>query len=96
MMPGATAEMLDMEVQEAEEYLLKLRGDLESSGFTVTYEVLRGDPASLIVETARAFQADLIVLGTHARCGMDAFWSGSVAPKICKQCKMPLLFVPLE
>lgn len=96
MMPGATSEMLDMEVQEAEEYLSKLQGELTQGGFTVTFEVLRGDPASLIVETAQAIQADLIVLGTHARCGMDAFWSGSIAPKISKQSKIPLLFVPVE
>lgn len=96
MMPGATAEMLDMEVQEAEDYLMKLQGQLQKDGLNITGQVLRGDPASIIVKTAREIQADLIVLGTHARYGINAFWSESVAPKIYKQCKIPLFFVPLK
>ncbi len=96
MMPGATSEMLDMEEQEAKEYLLELQEELEQSGFTATVEVLRGDAATLIVETAGEFQADLIVLGTHAKRGMEAFWAGSIAPKISRQSKIPLLFVPIE
>lgn len=96
MMPGATAEMLDMEVQDAEDYLLKLREPFEKDGLNVTCQVLRGDPASIIVETARNIHADIIVLGTHAKYGINAFWDESVAPKISNQCKLPLFFIPLK
>jgi nucleotide-binding universal stress UspA family protein len=43
--------------------LLKVHRKLEKNGFIVSTEVLRGDPPSLIVETAQRIQADLIVLG---------------------------------
>ena len=39
---------------------------------------------------------DLIILGTHGKSGMDAFWSGSVTNKVCSECKIPLLLVPVS
>jgi len=37
----------------------------------------------------------MIVLGTHGKAGMDAFWAGSVGPKISGRSKLPLLLVPV-
>lgn len=96
LMPGATAAALDMVEAEGEEYLHAILSKLQGSGLTITTEVIRGDPASTIVETAEANEADLIVLGTHGKAGMDAFWSGSVAPKITSHSNVPLLLVPVE
>jgi nucleotide-binding universal stress UspA family protein len=95
LMPGSTSEMLAVEFQEANEYLLKHQQELQDSGFTVTAEVMRGDPALVIADAAQRFQADLIVLGTHARSRMDAFWAGSAAPNIYKRCRIPLLLIPV-
>jgi nucleotide-binding universal stress UspA family protein len=95
LMPGSTSEVLDMEFQEAEEYLHKHQLELEEKGFTVTAGVERGDPAEVIAGAAQRFPSDLIVLGTHARPHMDAFWSGSAILKICKRCQIPLLLVPV-
>jgi len=41
-----------------------------------------GDPRSLIVETAREWAADLIVLGSHGRRGLDRFLMGSVSESV--------------
>jgi nucleotide-binding universal stress UspA family protein len=95
LLPGSTSEMLDMEVQNAGDYLRSLLEELQRDGFTAAAEVFRGDPAEMIIESAERLRADLIVLGTHAKTPMSAFWSGSVAPKICKRSKMPLLLVPV-
>jgi len=35
----------------------------------------------------------LIVLATHGRTTMDAFWSGSVTPKVLRQSLAPVLLV---
>jgi len=64
-------------------------------GFQASAHVLRGDPASVIVEAAAQAKIDLIVLGTHGKTGMDAFWSGSVAHRICSQSRVPLLLIPV-
>lgn len=66
---------------------------MEREGFEASAHVLRGDPASVIVEAANLPLINLVVLGTHGRTGMDAFWSGSVAHRICSQSKVPLLLV---
>jgi nucleotide-binding universal stress UspA family protein len=58
--------------------------------------VQRGDPADVIVKTAAKAQADLIVLGTHARSQMASFWSGSVTPKVAGRTQLPLLLVPVS
>lgn len=42
------------------------------------------DPASAIMETARALDADLIVMGTHGRGGLKRIIVGSVADKVVR------------
>ncbi|NCO90619.1 MAG: hypothetical protein COZ06_25195 [Armatimonadetes bacterium CG_4_10_14_3_um_filter_66_18] len=54
----------------------------------------RGDAGTLIARTAAEVEADLVVLGTHAKAGMEAFWSASVAPKVSSLSHVPLLLVP--
>ena len=39
---------------------------------------------------------DLMVLGTHGKVGTAGFWSGSITPRICARCKIPLLLVPVS
>jgi heterodisulfide reductase subunit A len=39
--------------------------------------------------------ADLVVLATHRKSGMGAFWSGSVAPRVSSRLERPLLLVPV-
>jgi nucleotide-binding universal stress UspA family protein len=95
LMPGTTAVALDMVEAEADDYLNSILAKLHDSDLTITTEVRRGDPPICIVETAEESGADLIVLGTHGRAGMDAFWSGSVAPKISSRSNLPLLLVPV-
>ncbi len=42
-----------------------------------------------------AIAADLIVLSTHRKAGMDAFWVHSVAPNVTRRTDIPQLFIPL-
>jgi len=61
----------------------------------VAYEckVLIGDPATLIRETARDEQADLIVLGHHGQGGIAGTLVGSVTFKTIHRAQTPLLIV---
>ncbi len=47
-----------------------------------TAEVLKGDPRTSIMEKAKEWKADVIVMGTHARRGIDEIVMGSVADAI--------------
>lgn len=95
MLPGTTKRALELTTQDAERYFQELEEGLRREGFQASAHVLRGDPASVIVEAAQLPEIDLVVLGTHGRTGMDAFWSGSVAHRICSQSRVPLLLVPV-
>jgi nucleotide-binding universal stress UspA family protein len=95
MLPGTTSRVLEMTTQDAERYFQKLHDDLVREGYQASAHVLRGDPASVIVEAAELPDIDMVVLGTHGKTGMDAFWAGSVAHRICSQSRVPLLLVPV-
>jgi nucleotide-binding universal stress UspA family protein len=96
LLPTATSELLEMSLEAGKHYLAQLMSKLVKQHVPVTGEVQRGDPARQIVRSARQFQADIIVLGTHGKTAMDAFWSGSVTPKIATQTHLPLLLVPVH
>ncbi len=95
LLPGATRAVLDMVQQEAVSYLRRLTPTFQRQSVAVTAEVARGDPAGVITDTAQAIQADVIVLGTHGKAGMDAFWSGSLSPILAGRLRLPLLLVPV-
>ena len=95
MLPGTTSQLLELTAQDANKYFQGLEEGLRQEGFEASAHVLRGDPASVIVEAAVRAQIDLIVVSTHGKTGMDAFWSGSVAHRICSQSRIPLLLIPL-
>ncbi|MBI1855226.1 MAG: universal stress protein [Chloroflexi bacterium] len=68
----------------------------QAAAIKVFAEVARGDPARGIVKIAELSGADLIILTTHRKAGIGAFWARSVAPKVAQKTKMPLLLIPLS
>ncbi len=95
LLPGAMRAVLDLAQENAEQYLRRRVAALEAAGLTVQAETRRGDPTAVIVETAASHGSDLIVLGTHGKTGIDAFWAGSTGPKISVRSRLPLLLVPV-
>jgi nucleotide-binding universal stress UspA family protein len=96
LLPAATSVMLDMTEASAQDYLQGKAASLQSEGLIVSWEVRRGDPASNIIDSAEQSNSDLIVLATHGKSGIGAFWAGSVAPKVVTQTRIPLLLVPVR
>jgi nucleotide-binding universal stress UspA family protein len=95
LLPHTAAAILDEAEDGSAAYLRRCVERAQAGGLTLTAEVRRGDPAPAIVAAAEQAGADLIVLGTHGRAGLDAFWSGSVAPKLPGLTAISLLFVPV-
>ena len=52
-----------------------------------------GDPATGILQVADELKCDLIVLGTHGRTGLGRLLMGSVAEKVVRTAKCPVLSV---
>jgi len=95
-MPGTTQAVLELAQKEREAYLHRQVSGFQGQGVSVFADVRRGDPASVIVETAAACDADIIVLGTHGKAGVEAFWTHSVAAKVLGKTTRPLLLVPVK
>ena len=55
---------------------------LERGGRTVTADVVRGSPKQVILEEADAFDADLIVVGSHGHGALGRFLLGSVSQSV--------------
>ena len=55
--------------------------------------MVRGVPFVEIIETARGKNADLIVMGTHGRTGIDHVLFGSTAEKVVRKSSCPVLTI---
>lgn len=95
LMPGATQAVLDLREENARKHLAEHVGQLRQDGVLADGVVARGEPASTIVKEAERNSADLIILSTHRKSGVGAFWARSVAPKVARSTDTPLLLFPL-
>jgi nucleotide-binding universal stress UspA family protein len=70
--------------EQAKATVNKVAQRLRSNGFIVDPVVLKGDPKSRILDMAVKQGADLIVLGSHGRKGLDRFLMGSVSEAVTR------------
>ncbi|HRP56138.1 universal stress protein [Agriterribacter sp.] len=87
----ASAEQLR---EAALDYLDKLRQRLNDT--TIQTIVKEGDFGEQILETATEINADMIVMGTHSRRGLEKILVGSVAEKVLRQSVIPLFIIPTK
>lgn len=57
----------------------------------VTQKITEGDPAKEILNMSNEIGADLIIMGTHGKKGMDRLLFGSVAEKVVRNSEIPVL-----
>lgn len=91
---GPTREQSEMillkEAQETIEQLIKMyNGAKKLYRFTP-----EGFPKEEILNTAKEWEADIIVMGTHGRTGLSHFFSGSIAEHVVKHACVPVLVIP--
>ncbi len=58
-----------------------------------TFLIWEGDPADSILEAAQAEGADLIVVGSHGRGGLERALIGSVSDQVIRRAPCPVLVV---
>ncbi len=95
ILPATTNALLDIKEEHANEHLQEHLSELAGEGFRASAEIARGDPTQTIVNVAEHSGVDLIVMSTHRRAGMDAFWARSVTPNVARRTRIPLLIIPL-
>ncbi len=70
-----------------------LQKRLLKKGIKVDCTLLDGNPYLEIVEKSRQAGADLIIMGTHGRTGIDHILMGSVAERVVRLAPCPVLTV---
>ena len=80
--------------QEAANYIKDKQTALQAEGYRVGSRIVEGDSvADSILNTADELAVDTIVMSTHGRGGLSRFVFGSVADKVLKHAKVPLLLI---
>ncbi|HQU29022.1 MAG TPA: universal stress protein [Nitrospirales bacterium] len=85
-----------LEIQALEEAQTKLdhiAERLHKMNYSCQSQVGLGNPALAILEQAKSYQPDLIIMGTHSRGGLSRFLMGSVSHSLHHQTPCPVLLV---
>ena len=62
----------------------------------VTSFIVEGIPEDEILAVAKEWKADLIVVGTHGRTGLEHFLIGSTSEKVIRHSSKPVFVVPTK
>jgi len=79
-----------------EQVVSKAKATVESAGLTaetILVDTLSGRVSDLVVDQAKEWRADLIVIGTHGRRGVSRLLIGSDAEQIVRAAPVPVLLV---
>ena len=92
-MDAAWENIYELLKTEANEATGKVEEEAKKSDVDVECFVVEGHPAEEIVKLSETIPADLIVMGTLGKRGLDRFLLGSVAEKISRISKVPVMIV---
>jgi nucleotide-binding universal stress UspA family protein len=90
---GAPISVKQYAIQSAEAHLQEIVERLVKDSVTATGVVAVGVPVDEINRAAHDQHADLIVMGTHGRTGLRHLMVGSVAERVVRSSKVPVLTV---
>jgi nucleotide-binding universal stress UspA family protein len=70
--------------RQSQELVTRVASQLQAAGFRTSTATPDADPRHAVVEDAANWPADLIVMGSHGRTGLDRFLLGSVAESVMR------------
>ncbi len=91
--PAIAASAVAEEEQESKKYMAKVENELKSAGFKVSVMLREGGAAEGILKAAEAVGADVIAMSTHGRSGPARWLLGSVADKVVRHSRFPVMLI---
>jgi len=92
--PGLHDDLPRQVEQEAVDYLAQVRQKLSQEGVsTVQRHLMRGHPATAIVDFAQEVQHNLVAMTTHGRSGVGRWVLGSVTDRVVQHSGGPVLVI---
>ena len=92
-MDAAWESMYELLRQEGEEATKYVSDKAWEEGLEVEKVTIEGHPADEIIKYAEKNDISLIIMGTLGKSGLDRFLLGSVAEKVVRNSKIPVLVV---
>jgi nucleotide-binding universal stress UspA family protein len=92
-MDAAWESMYELLKQEGDTAIKYVTEKAETEGLEVEGNLIEGHPADEIIKYSEKNSISLIVMGTLGKSGLDRFLLGSVAEKIVRNSKIPVLVV---
>lgn len=90
--PGR-ADLKDLVERKGEELLRRVAGELGKGRYEIATEMLHGDPAFIILDSAVRHDAQMIILGSRGMKAIKRFLLGSVCQKVLVYSTCSLLIV---
>jgi nucleotide-binding universal stress UspA family protein len=90
---GAPIGIREYATASAQTHLEDIAARLAKDGVTATPFVRVGTPVDEINRLVEDEKAELVVMGTHGRSGIRHMIAGSVAERVVRSCKVPVLTI---
>ena len=94
MAPGYAPEQtarLEEQKRQAQESVNRSEKELRAAGFEVSSRVVTAEPRTGILDVAEEWKADLIVVGSRGRTGLQRLLMGSVAESVARHAPCSVL-----
>lgn len=92
--PHISFEKLEEEIEQGAQKLMeKFCRDHITDDDKIDTFIVPGIPYDEIIKQAEAISADLIVMGTHGRTGLDHVLFGSTAEKVVRKSPVPVMTI---
>jgi nucleotide-binding universal stress UspA family protein len=87
------SEIMKEQFKQAQQNVDRAAGELKAAGFNAKGRVVEAETRSGILDQASEWHADLIVVGSHGRKGLQRFMLGSVAESVARGAYCSVLIV---
>lgn len=87
------AEIMKEQFKQAQQTVERAAATLRAAGFRADTRVVEAETRAGILDLAKEWRADLIVLGSHGRKGLQRFMLGSVAESVARGANCSVLIV---
>jgi nucleotide-binding universal stress UspA family protein len=73
----------------------ELNANADYRSLVTSIEVCEGFPAERILETAKQYDCDMIIMGTHGKGIIGNTFLGSTAKRVLRRTRKPIFIIPL-
>lgn len=91
--PTLAAQIVSDQEAKVKTYMVDAEAKLKGEGFKVSAIVREGSVADTILDVAGEIGADVIAMSTHGRTGPARWLIGSVADRVVRNSKIPVMLI---